>query len=69
MLDKKTELMLQAASTLTAEDLDHLRGAAPVEKTKAEPAAAKLSEPTMPDRKSTRLNSSHIPLSRMPSSA
>ena len=25
--------------------------------------------PTIPDRKSTRLNSSHIPLSRMPSSA
>ena len=25
--------------------------------------------PGMPDRKSTRLNSSHIPLSRMPSSA
>ena len=26
-------------------------------------------EPPIPDRKSTRLNSSHIPLSRMPSSA
>ena len=28
-----------------------------------------IRHPDMPDRKSTRLNSSHIPLSRMPSSA
>ena len=28
-----------------------------------------LELPVYPDRKSTRLNSSHIPLSRMPSSA
>ena len=32
-------------------------------------AAALLAEFTPADRKSTRLNSSHIPLSRMPSSA
>ena len=33
-------------------------------------AVAKLKNyPTGPDPKSTRLNSSHIPLSRMPSSA
>ena len=31
--------------------------------------AAKTTMTIMPDRKSTRLNSSHIPLSRMPSSA
>jgi len=49
MLDKKTELMLEAASTLTAEDLDHLRGTAPAQETKAEPAAAKLAEPPAPD--------------------
>ena len=29
----------------------------------------RASEPALLDRKSTRLNSSHIPLSRMPSSA
>ena len=31
--------------------------------------AADLSQAALADRKSTRLNSSHIPLSRMPSSA
>ena len=30
---------------------------------------ARLADQGIPDRKSTRLNSSHIPLSRMPSSA
>ena len=30
---------------------------------------SRISNPTAADRKSTRLNSSHIPLSRMPSSA
>ena len=33
------------------------------------PRALKLTRPRLGDRKSTRLNSSHIPLSRMPSSA
>src|ERR1051326_2223197 len=32
-------------------------------------AKAEALQPKIPDRKSTRLNSSHIPLSRMPSSA
>jgi len=44
MLDKKTELMLQAASTLTAEDLDYLRGTAPAGNAKTEPAAPKVAE-------------------------
>jgi len=30
MLDKKTEMMLSVAATLTSEDLDYLRGTAPV---------------------------------------
>lgn len=47
MLDKKTELMLQVANTLTAEDLDHLRGAAPRSEAKARPAASKVAEPSV----------------------
>ena len=36
---------------------------------KAEPRGSKTAEQLMADRKSTRLNSSHIQKSRMPSSA
>ena len=39
MLDRKTELMLKAADTLTAEDLDYLRGSAPVTEATTEPVA------------------------------
>lgn len=38
MLDKRTELMLQAASLLTAEDLDYLRGVSPPTTRKVKPA-------------------------------
>ena len=37
--------------------------------TEQAPSKGETTEPTNKDRKSTRLNSSHIPLSRMPSSA
>ena len=40
-----------------------------VDQTKIVTAASELARNTLEDRKSTRLNSSHIPLSRMPSSA
>ena len=40
MLDKKTERMLQAASMLTAEDLDVVRGSATIIETASEADAA-----------------------------
>ena len=42
MLDKKTEMMLQVASTLTAEDLDHLRGTAPAGEAEAKQTAPEV---------------------------
>ena len=53
-------------------NLRHLRAFATVVETGGVTRAAQaihLSQPAITDRKSTRLNSSHIPLSRMPSSA
>ena len=50
------------AEVLRAADLDLVRSA-------SFPEFADTGSPPIGDRKSTRLNSSHIPLSRMPSSA
>jgi len=44
MLDKKLEVMLQAANTLTAEDLDYLRGGAPVAAAHAERSGSSNAE-------------------------
>ena len=48
MLDKRTEMMLQVASTLTAEDLDYLRGTAPAIQVEIKEALPELAEVSAP---------------------
>ena len=67
----KTVLVVDDSSTMRQMVAYTLKNAGydVVEAGNGKEAVGKLNGGTKPDRKSTRLNSSHIPLSRMPSSA
>ena len=60
---------INKANGAVAKTNEQTRAAERVSKSDPGPAAADQMADQQKDRKSTRLNSSHIPLSRMPSSA